>query len=811
MDHGQSATSAKLRANAAKSGRRESPTDQGRGDRARSNRGRGRQKELERVGYAEALHHAAEPIVLIDTDHRVTYANPAFEELFGYTADAIVGQSIALLGVEGGDTDTQPLAIGAITERGECWRGEVMRQSAEGIALPVWLAAAPLFDGRLPAGSVATYVDLRRIRATERALEDKRRELHMLMNNLPGMVYRCRNDHHWTMEFVSDGARALTGYTPADLERNRTVAFGELIHADDREPVWNAVQAAVSRGDSYVLEYRIRDATGALKWVWERGTPVNDSESESSVMEGFITDITERKHMEEALRHAHQVIENSPVVAYRLRMGPTRSMEYLSENIRQFGYSSEEILSGSMTLENLIEPADHARVSQALEQHIAKGAAECTDEYRIRTRDGEVRWVSRRALLERDSTGEVTHMAGLFADITERKQTELVLQRVNRALRTISAGNEVLIRADAEAELLAQICRVVVETDGYAMAWIGLKQDDPDKTVVAAATAGGPSGHLGILPLTWGDTADGHSPVGDAIRTGVARIVPDVEAEPAAHPWREAVKSQGYASCIALPLATPQEVLGVLSIYSAESNAFDPEEVKLLSDLASDTAYGMVSLRARARHAEAEGRVRQTLEQLKESLEQTVRAIATTVEMRDPYTAGHQRRVANLAAAIARELGMTEDEIEGVYVAGVIHDIGKIHIPAEILSKPGRLNEIEYGLIQTHPQVGYEIVKDIHFPWPVADIVLQHHERLDGSGYPGRLTGDQIVVGARIIAVADVVEAMASHRPYRPGLGITRALEEIERKLGVAYDAQVVRACLILFSSKGFEFSPAQM
>jgi putative nucleotidyltransferase with HDIG domain len=246
--------------------------------------------------------------------------------------------------------------------------------------------------------------------------------------------------------------------------------------------------------------------------------------------------------------------------------------------------------------------------------------------------------------------------------------------------------------------------------------------------------------------------------------------------------------------------------LGALNIYSGDPGAFDDEEVRLLSELASDTAYGMISLRTRTRHVEAEAKVRQTVEQLKESLEQTVRAIAATVEQRDPYTAGHQRRVASLAAAIAKELGLADNEIEGIYVAGVIHDLGKIHIPAEILSKPARLNEIEYGLIKTHPQVGCEIIKNIHFPWPVAEMVLQHHERIDGSGYPKGLVNGQIVLGARILAVADVVEAMASHRPYRPGLGPDRALDEIERNAGVTYDPDVARACLDLFHQKRFAF-----
>jgi len=180
-----------------------------------------------------------------------------------------------------------------------------------------------------------------------------------------------------------------------------------------------------------------------------------------------------------------------------------------------------------------------------------------------------------------------------------------------------------------------------------------------------------------------------------------------------------------------------------------------------------------------------------------------------TIESRDPYTAGHQQRVAQLASAIAKELGLPEKEVEGIRMASLIHDLGKISLPAEILSKPGKLTEIEFRLVQNHPQAGYEILKNIDFPWPIAQIVLQHHERLDGSGYPNQLKNDAIRKEARIVGVADVVEAMASHRPYRPALGIDKALEEISSGKGILYDPQAVEACIKLFTSKGFKLENA--
>lgn len=203
---------------------------------------------------------------------------------------------------------------------------------------------------------------------------------------------------------------------------------------------------------------------------------------------------------------------------------------------------------------------------------------------------------------------------------------------------------------------------------------------------------------------------------------------------------------------------------------------------------------------------EREGRLQQAVENLRKTMSGIVQAMALTVETRDPYTAGHQRRVAELAQAIAREMGLSRDRIDGIQMAGVIHDLGKISVPAEILSKPGRISDPEFDIIKGHPQVGYDILKNIEFPWPVAKIVLQHHERIDGSGYPQGLTDENILLEAKIMGVADVVEAMASHRPYRPALGIDRALEEISEKKNIFYHPEVVDACVKLFRQWGFTF-----
>lgn len=393
-------------------------------------------------------------------------------------------------------------------------------------------------------------------------------------------------------------------------------------------------------------------------------------------------------------------------------------------------------------------------------------------------------------------------------DVAQHKNDTLTLAGALRALRTLSAVNEELVRATDEPAFLQAVCKVAVEKGGYLMAWVGLAEHGQDKAVRLVAKYGNEEGYLGSANITWDDTERGQGPTGRAIKTGRPQVNQNVLTNPVMAPWPKSALERGFQSSIALPLKGEPGTVGALSIYAREPDAFDEEEIALLMDLAADLAFGMVTLRTKAERDLIAERNRQYEMRLHRGRDEAIQAVSAAMEMRDPYTYGHQERVAALAVPIAKKLGLSEDEVQAVKVAAIVHDIGKLKVPAGILAKPGELSEIEFCLFQEHAQTGRDFLKDIAFPSRIADIVWQHHERLDGSGYPRGLRGDEILLEARIIAVADVIDETVSPRPYRPGLGIDVALAEIESGRGTFYDPSVVDACIRLFRKNRFALPP---
>lgn len=507
-------------------------------------------------------------------------------------------------------------------------------------------------------------------------------------------------------------------------------------------------------------------------------------------------DVTDQVNTERELARNEEkyrrLVENSPGIIYEY--GIKRGGMYYSSQVSDIlGYPPGNLYADPFLWQRSIHPDDVPGIKALLKD--LHGGSSFSLEYRIRGAQGDWIWLHDRSIGVREEAGELV-VTGLAVDITELKRTQTALEHANRALTTLSAVNRELVHASEEVSLMQAICKAIVAQGGYRMAWVGYARDDADKDVEVVADAKVPKALMKVLRPGWGEDARGSGPTGRAVRSGKTQLSRDLGNEPD-RAWKDALRQAGCRSSVALPLKLRSgRVFGVMHVYSGDLDAFTDQEVVLLEEMAGDLAFGIDVMRMRLERDEA-------LKRNEQSLEDTIGAISKAAEARDPYNAGHQRRVADLTVVIGRRMGLGEDALQGLHVAATIHDIGKLQIPAEILNRPSRLDEMEMKLVREHVRVGYGILKDIRFPWPVAEVAYQHHERLDGSGYPQGLKGDEICLEARIVAVADVVEAMNSHRPYRPSLGLEAALAEIREHRGSLYDADVVDACLAVFA-EGF-------
>ncbi len=380
-----------------------------------------------------------------------------------------------------------------------------------------------------------------------------------------------------------------------------------------------------------------------------------------------------------------------------------------------------------------------------------------------------------------------------FIDLTD-------FNRIDRSLNAISACNKIMLHAQTEKELLHDICQTIVDLGGYSMCWVGFLQDDEKQTVLPAASAGRVDNYFKNPRLSMTDPLMGSSPIGLSINTGKPVIARDIVNEISNMPWLNIALEQGFKSSISIPLMNNARAFGILCIYSDKIGIFDDEEQNLLMEMADNLDFAIIALRTREERNRTLQEMELYVEKMRILMKQAANALGAVIEKRDPYTAGHQSNVAAMADAIAMEMGLSEEQRAGLYSAASLHDIGKITVPIEILSKPGVLSGPELSIVKSHSQVGYEILKEIDFPWPVADIVLQHHEKINGSGYPNGLHGQEILLEARIIAVADVLESMTAHRPYRPTRGLHEAINEISQNRGILYDPDVVDACLKLYN-----------
>ena len=379
------------------------------------------------------------------------------------------------------------------------------------------------------------------------------------------------------------------------------------------------------------------------------------------------------------------------------------------------------------------------------------------------------------------------------------------LEKRGWALSALSEAAAALARANSTELLIQEVCEAISTQGPYVLAWVGRAEEDVFKTVKVVGAAGAAVGYINNILVSWSESEfTGHGPAGNCIRSNKTSVVIDSETDAGFEAWRARAKEFGIRSAIGCPIpdGIDGKPYGVLLVYSKVPNTFRASEVQLFESLAKEIGFGLRSIERQHKLDDQIHEKELTQERLSAALRSTIEAMSKTMEWRDPYTAGHQKRVASISMAIARKLGWENERIQAIYMAAMVHDIGKMAVPSEILTKPSRLTDLEMQLVQGHVEAGYQILKDIPFPWPIAEMVHQHHERLDGSGYPNHLQGDQICEEARVLAVADTIEAMATHRPYRPAKGLAAALEEIRIEAGTKLDTKVVDAAFKLLESE---------
>ena len=568
-----------------------------------------------------------------------------------------------------------------------------------------------------------------------------------------------------------------------------------------------------------------------------------------------------------ALDHQlEQIVDESPVVAFVWSLTEGWPVEFVSHAIERFGFQREEFLSGRLHYAEIVHPDDLDRVGEKFQHHLDSGPDRLYQRYRIVTKSGEVLWVDDWTRIVRDEEGVATEARGVILDVTEIVTSA---QRAHRYLevtgtiflyldldgRVVDTNEQTCLLTRRHREDLIGVNWIEqfvpsdtrLEIEGVSDEIFGERFNGPGEYVNEIEVDGE------RLMIRWHFVLDrGHEekPVGmicfghdiTIMRELVVQAdrLADVAQSMSGALFDYDRKTNGEDRvffmneyCEQLWEVGPDEIQNDTTALWKKIDTRDvpglvesiEDSARFLSELNMQWRIHTPSGKVKWIHGRAQPRrladdeIRWTTvavditESKKASeakitaLEKSVFALAAVLEARDPYTAGHEAKVSEISVKIARRLGQPDKEIEGLELAAKIHDIGKISIPSEILSKPTPLTDLEFDLIKDHSMKGADFIRDIDFEWPVAAIIEQHHERLDGSGYPKGLAGDEILLEARIIGVADTLEAMAAYRPYRPGLGIEAAIEVLEEGSGTLYEAEVVRVCISMLRTGDISFS----
>jgi PAS domain S-box-containing protein len=537
----------------------------------------------------------------------------------------------------------------------------------------------------------------------------------------------------------------------------------QYIPPEDREQVAGMMLEYMFVKDLHkLIELRVRTKDGRLIWVSGIGVKTQYQGRLAGLVS--MRDLTEQKETEEALRqserHHRLLADNVSDVIWvtDLNLKPT----YVSPSVtRLTGYTVKEAIS--LSIVDLLPPALLEMVRAAFLRAVAleKGGGPSGPpplEVELVRKDGSTVWVESTLSFIHDADGLPVEVMGVLRDISERRNANAVIRDSERRYRLLAENiSDVIWVTDMNLKP-TYFSPSVTRLTGYTVEEVMAGTVETSLTLESAQAAADAFARV----LTLAEIEPGRALAGGTMEL-------ELRCKDGSTVWVDTTVSFLRDSA-----GRPVEIVGVLRDISQRRRV--------------------------------EERLRESLSRMEKTMEGTIRVMASIVETKDSYTAGHQRRVSQLAYAIAQEMGLSSDRSQTVRIAGLLHDLGKISVPADILSKPGGLTEIEFALIKIHPQAAYEILKNIEFFGEIAEIVLQHHERMNGSGYPLGLRGEQIVPEARILAVSDVVEAMSSHRPYRPALGLDKALQEIANEKGVLYDEDVVEACLTVFLVRGFKF-----
>lgn len=759
--------------------------------------------------------NAFDIITIADAQGHFQYANPSACRAFGYTQQELLNLSVA--DVVAPHEQSRLLDVIGSLGVNEVRFGEWMSLRQDNVFFPSEVSVMRMNDGRI----LGIGRDITERKENQASLERGKERL--------AVALEVASVGEWEMDLetlevtTSKIHDAILGYDDGAPTWSYRMALQHVL-PQDRAAFESAYQSALQVGEGQ-LQCRIRRPNGEIRWIELHGRCLRNPEGNPKRVIGSILDITDRKSFEKEQKYAAiiqkfgdrstadgEVAAPDEVASlYELCWMYARSGMIVAEvdtrrivgmNPRAeelLGYREQELVGEPV--ERISPDSEHDYLHEQF--RLGAAAASLHSGFHLKQKDGMLVPVEVNTSRIWNLGGHPV-ILGIFRDVSDLQERDARLATKAFALRAYAAAATALMKASTPIGLMEQVCEAITKDSPFRFAWVGVAEQDAEQSVRVLAGAGPAEGYLRNMQLSWSEKkAIGNGPAGTALRSGETVIVNDCGTDERCAPFRERVKAANINSLVSVPFQMESRP-AVLCVYSPDPRAFGSVVVEAFRCLADEIGVGVTTLAERER-LNAERQKREAAQQdLAAALNAVIGAISTSMETRDSYTAGHQQRVASIATAIAKEMEWPQDRIEALRVAALVHDIGKIAISAEILTKPTGLSNAEWLLIKEHPEKGYEILKDIPFGWPIAETVRQHQERMDGSGYPRGLKGDDIILGARIVAVADVVEAMASRRPYRAALGLEKALLEIARDAGTKLDADVVRICISLFREKGF-------